>query len=149
MSKFVKLFGALGTITLVFLATIALRGASGRVIPPEPIGIPRTTTFLAIKGVKTEGALGPTTVRKTLTADFARLSACCREAAQNAVPLPRRITLVFQVGPDGRLTGEPLGKPPLADQKFESLMASAFRTLQFPTFKGAPVQVEVTLALAG
>ncbi len=171
MSKFVNSLGAPGAIILALLATVALQSlraakaaapgnplsprfpimgaASGRAVPLESPAIPAPTLILAIKGVKTAGALSPVLVRKILTADFPRLTDCCREAARNAVPLPGKITLVFHVGPDGRLTGEPLGKPPLANQKFESLMASAFRTLQFPTFTGAPVQVEVTLALAG
>ncbi len=168
MSKLVKSLGALGAIILVFLAGMAWRswgdaraeapvktpslyfrvmgGASGRSLAAEPTSI---SGPIAIKDVKAEGALSPAAVRKTLTADLANLANGCREAAREAVPLPTQITLVFKVGPDGKLISEPLGKPPLAPQKFESLMAGAIRDLQFPAFQGTPVQVEVTLALAG
>jgi hypothetical protein len=170
MSKPVKLLGALGAIMLVFLATAALRsvedarskaldntlapclpamsGDHGINLPVEPAGGQEPTLILAIKGLKAKGALGPEVVRQVLAADLNRLARCCRAAAGKAVPLPQKITLVFKVGPDGRLTGAPMGKPPLASQDFENYLASALRTLQFPAFKGTPVQVEVTLALA-
>ena len=117
-------------------------------VPVEPPNDQEPTLILAIKGLKAEGALGPEAVRKVLAGDLARLEKCCQKAAENAVPLPTKITLVFQVGPNGKLTGVPLGKPPLANQSFENYLASALRTLRFPAFKGTPVQVEVTLALA-
>ncbi len=171
MSKLVKSLGALGAIILILLAAVVLRSLrQARAEAPDQMpssyvralghtpgwgsaaGLPALAdpaALLAIKGVKTVGALSPAAVRKTLAADLPKLADCCQDAARNAVPLPRKITLVFEVGPDGRLTGVPFGKPPLASQEFESLMAGALRDLQFPAFHGAPVQVEVTLALAG
>ncbi len=170
MSRLVKSLGALGAILLVFLATAALRSipdsraeALGKSLSPclpvlstedemrvpvAPAAGQGPAVILAVKGLKAKGALGPEAVRKVLAADLSRLEKCYQEAAGKAVPLPARITLVFKVGPDGKLIGVPLGKPPLASQNFENYLASAFRNLQFPAFKGTPVQVEVTLALA-
>ncbi|MCL4502253.1 MAG: AgmX/PglI C-terminal domain-containing protein [Deltaproteobacteria bacterium] len=170
MSRFIKSLSALGAVMLVFLTTTALRsihdskagsldktlspclpvvsGGSDMSVPVKPGHDQEPAMILAIKGLKAKGALRPEVVRKVLAADLARLGKCYEEAADKAVPLPSKITLVFKVGPDGKLTGVPLGKPPLANLNFESYLASAFRTLQFPAFKGTPVQVEVTLALA-
>ncbi len=170
MSRLVKSVGAIGAVMLIFLATAALRSihdykaetlgenlspclpvvsrdAKMRV-PARPANGREPAIILAIKELKARGPLGPKVVREVLAGDLARLEGYCRQAADQAVPLPRKITLVFNVGPDGRVTGMPLGKPPLANQNFENYLASALQTLQFPAFKGTRVQVEVTLALA-
>jgi hypothetical protein len=55
---------------------------------------------------------------------------------------------VFTVGTDGTVSGEPLGKPPLADQGFEKCLASSLKSLQFPKPKKAAAQVTVKLDLA-
>ena len=78
---------------------------------------------------------------------MAKLARCCQDAVKSGYKLPAEITLVFTVGADGKVSGDPVGKPPLADQGFESCLAAAFRSLQFPPTQKTAVQVTVKLAL--
>ena len=97
--------------------------------------------------MQTGGALPAAAVRKVLVAEAARLARCCQDAVKNGYQLPAEITLVFTVGTDGKILGEPVGKPPLANQGFESCLAQTLKGLEFPKAKKAPAQVTVKLAL--
>ena len=100
-----------------------------------------------IQDVQTKAGLTPAAVRKVLEAELAKLARCCQDAVKSGFKLPAEITLVFTVGTDGKVSGDPVGKPPLANQGFESCLAATFRGLQFPEPQKAPVQVTVKLAL--
>jgi Ca-activated chloride channel family protein len=108
---------------------------------------PEAAVTVKIQDVQTnKRALAPVVVRKVLEAELAKLARCCQDAVKSGYKLPAGITLVFTVGTDGKVSSNPVGKPPLADQGFESCLAAAFRSLQFPHQKAA-VQVTVKLAL--
>lgn len=108
---------------------------------------PAATVNVTVKDVQAKGALAPAAVRQALEAETARLARCCQDAVKSGFQLPAEITLVFTVGTDGKIVGEPVGKPPLANQGFESCLAQALKGLQFPQAKKAPAQVTVKLAL--
>ena len=117
-----------------------------------PQGTPPTTTpepavTVKVKDVQTVGALPAAGVRQVLVDEAARLARCCQDAVKNGYQLPAEITLVFTVGTDGQVMGEPVGKPPLANQGFESCLAQALKGLDFPQAKKAPAQVTVKLTL--
>ncbi len=116
--------------------------------PPTGTATPEAAVTIKIKDVRTnQRALAPATVRQALEAELARLARCCQDAVKSGYKLPAEITLVFTVGTDGKLSADPIGKPPLADQGFESCLAATFRSLQFPQPQKAAVQVTVKLAL--
>ena len=132
-------FRILGTILVLLigcLATLGLRpGAAEPTVPVK------------VQDVQTSGALTAAAVRQVLVAETARLERGCQDAVKNGYQLPAEITLVFTVGTDGQVRGEPLGKPPLANQGFENCLAQALKGLQFPQVRKAPAQVTVKLAL--
>ena len=116
--------------------------------PPAGTATPEATVTVKIQDVQTnKKALAPVTVRKALEAELAKLARCCQDAVKSGYKLPAEITLVFTVGADGQVSSDPVGKPPLADQGFESCLAAAFRNLQFPPTQKTAVQVTVKLAL--
>ncbi|MCX5888751.1 MAG: VIT domain-containing protein [Deltaproteobacteria bacterium] len=116
--------------------------------PPTGTATPEAAVTVKIKDVQTnKRALAPATVRQALEAELAKLARCCQDAVKSGYKLPAEITLVFTVGTDGKVSADPIGKPPLADQGFESCLAATFRSLQFPQPQKAAVQVTVKLAL--
>jgi Ca-activated chloride channel family protein len=120
-------------------------GGAPKGMPPATTAEPAVT--VKVRDVQTGGALPAAAVRKALVAEAARLARCCQDAVKNGYQLPAEITLVFTVGTDGKVTGEPVGKPPLANQGFESCLAQTLKGLEFPQAKKAPAQVTVTLVL--
>ena len=120
---------------------------SGGGLPQGGTGTAEPAVTVKVKDVQTGGALPAAAVRKVLAAEAARLARCCQEAVKNGYQLPAEITLVFTVGTDGKILGKPVGKPPMANQGFESCLAQTLKGLQFPKTKQAPAQVTVKLAL--
>jgi Ca-activated chloride channel family protein len=103
---------------------------------------------ITIQDVQTKGDLSPATVKKVLESEMAKLTRCCQDAFKSSLKPPSEITLVFTIGTDGKVSADPVGKPPLANQEFERCLAACFRGLQFPQSQKAPIQVTVKLALA-
>jgi len=113
----------------------------------EETGAVEPAVTVKIQDVQTQGALAPAAIRQVLEAEVAKLARCCQDAVKGGYQLPAEITLVFTVGTDGKVVGEPVGKPPLANRGFESCLASTLKNLQFPPAKKAATQVTVKLAL--
>ncbi len=122
--------------------------SSSGCVPLEGPTVPGATVTVRIKDVQIEGAQTPAVVKKVLEAEQAKLGRSCQDAVQRGFRLPPEITLVFTEGTDGRVSAEPLGKPPLADQGFEKCLAATVGGLHFPPPSKAPVQVTVKLAFA-
>jgi hypothetical protein len=166
MLRHSRTFGMISLLILGCLATAALRsladcGIAGKpgdpdkslapfsmVVGDEPGTVPEAAVTVKIREVRTQGGLAPAAIREGLNAELAKLARSCQDAVQRGYQLPATITLVFAVGTDGQVRGEPLGKPPLADQGFEKCLAATFKSLQFPKPKRAAAQVTVKLALA-
>jgi Ca-activated chloride channel family protein len=106
-----------------------------------------TSVTVTLQDVQTKGDLSPAAVKKILENEMAKLERCCQDSAKSGFMLPATITLVFTVETDGKVSADPIGKPPLASQGLESCLAAAFRSLQFPGTRKASTQVTVTLAL--
>ena len=121
---------------------------SGGGLPQVGTGAAGPAVTVQAKEVQSGGALPAAAVRQVLVAETARLARSCQDAVHSGYQLPAEITLVFTVGTDGQVTGEPVGKPPLANQGFESCLAQALKGLQFPQVRQAPARVTVKLALA-
>jgi hypothetical protein len=132
----VRILGTILALCIGCLATLGLRPEAAQ--PAIPV---------KVQDVQTSGALAAAAVRRVLVAESARLARGCQDAVKNGYQLPAEITLVFKVGTDGQVMGEPLGKPPLASQGFETCLAQALKDLQFPKTKKVPAQVTVKLAL--
>jgi Ca-activated chloride channel homolog len=109
---------------------------------------PTAAVTVTIQDVQTTGALSAAAVRQVLEAQVAKLARCCQAAATRASKLPATLTLVFTVETDGKVSAEPVGKPPLASQELESCLAKALRSLQFPSSPQASTRVTVTLNLS-
>jgi len=122
--------------------------ASSGCVPLGGTTVPGATVTVRIKDVQIEGAQTPAVVKKVLEAEQAKLGRSCQDAVKRGFRLPAEITLVFTEGTDGRVSAEPLGKPPLAVQGFEKCLAATVGGLQFPPPLKAPVQVTIKLALA-
>ncbi len=121
---------------------------SGGGLPRVGTGATGPAVTVQAKEVQSRGALPAAAVRRVLVAETARLARSCQDAVHSGYQLPAEITLVFMVGTDGQVTGEPVGKPPLANQGFESCLAQTLKGLQFPQVRQAPARVTVKLALA-
>lgn len=121
---------------------VAGRGEPGGTTASE------TSVTVTIQDVQTKGDLSPAAVKQVLETEVAKLQRCCQDAVKSGFKLPATITLVFTVGTDGKVSADPIGKPPLASQGFESCLAATFRSLQFPQPQKNSTQVTVTLALA-
>jgi Ca-activated chloride channel homolog len=122
---------------------------TGGGVTPGGTAVPEPAVAITVRDVKTKGNLSPDAVKKVLESEMTMLERCCQDAAKQGFKLPATITLVFTVGTDGKVNADPIGKPPLASQEFESCLAQAFRSLQFPSSQKAATQVTVTLALKG
>jgi Ca-activated chloride channel homolog len=122
---------------------------TGGGVTPGGTSVTEPAVTITVQDVKTKGDLPSDAVRKVLETEMAMLERCCQDAAKQGFKLPATITLVFTVGSDGKVSADPIGKPPLASQEFESCLAQALRSLQFPSSQKAPTQVTVTLALKG
>jgi Ca-activated chloride channel homolog len=126
---------------------VASRAGGGVAQEGTSATTPMVNVTVKIKTVQTQGGLSRAAVRQVLEAEAAKLARCCQDAVKGGYKLPAEITLVFTVGADGKVVGEPVGKPPLANQGFESCLAQTLKGLQFPPAKKAPAQVTVKLAL--
>jgi hypothetical protein len=101
-----------------------------------------TIVTVTIQNVQTTGELSPAAVKRVLKAEAAKLAQCCQDSAKSDFMLPATVTLVFTVGTDGKVSADPVGKPPLASQGLERCLA--LRGLQFPSSRKASTQVTVT-----
>jgi Ca-activated chloride channel homolog len=106
-----------------------------------------TTVSVTLQDIQTTGELSPVAVKQVMESEVAKLEQCCQDTVKSGFMLPATITLVFTVGTDGKVSADPVGKPPLASQGLESCLAKAFRGLKFPNSRKASTQVTVTLAL--
>jgi Ca-activated chloride channel homolog len=120
--------------------------AGGGVGPGGTTATKKTVT-VTLQDVQTKGDLSPASVKQVLEAEVAKLQQCCQDAAKSGFMLPATITLVFTVETNGKVSADPIGKPPLASQGLASCLAKAFRSFLFPTSQKASTQVTVTLAL--
>ncbi len=120
---------------------------AGGGLTPGGAAASETSVTVTIQEVRTKGDLPPAAVKKVLESEVAKLARCCQDAAKSGRKLPATLTLVFTVGTDGKVSADPVGKPPLASQEFANCLAATFRGLQFPSSQKALTQVTVTLAL--
>jgi Ca-activated chloride channel family protein len=110
---------------------------------PSP-AVPGLKVAVQILGVK--GKIDKTQLKQVLDAEAFRLAACCEDARKSGVKLSREITLVFTIGPDGKVAGEILPKPPLASEALTKCLSQAVQGIGFPR-PAKPVQVTVKLVL--
>ncbi|MFA4901919.1 MAG: VIT domain-containing protein [Desulfobaccales bacterium] len=115
--------------------------------PSHDVAASETSVTVTLQDIQTKGDLPPAAVKKVLENEVAKLERCCQDTVKSGLMLPATITLVFTVGTDGKVSADPIGKPPLASQGLESCLAAAFRSLQFPGSQKDATQVTVTLAL--
>ncbi|MHB9073745.1 MAG: VIT domain-containing protein [Desulfobaccales bacterium] len=128
-------------------ATKPSHDVAGGGASPGGTAVPEPAVNITLQDVQTKGDLSPAAVKKILENEVAKLERCCQDTVKSGFMLPATITLVFTVGTDGKVSADPIGKPPLASQGLESCLAAAFRTLQFPGSQKNATQVTVTLAL--
>jgi Ca-activated chloride channel family protein len=128
-------------------ATKPSHDVAGGGASPGGTAASETSVTVTLQDVQTKGDLSPAAVKKVLQNEVAKLERCCQDTVKSGLMLPATITLVFTVGIDGKVSADPIGKPPLASQGLESCLAAAFRSLQFPGSQKDATQVTVTLAL--
>jgi Ca-activated chloride channel family protein len=119
------------------------RKATPSTAPAKPAAAGVTIKIL---DTQVKGKLAQAAVRQALEANLPKLVACCREALDKGVKLPQGITLTFTIGPDGKVTGEVLPKPPLGDGDLTKCLGQAVKDILFP--KPAKQSVTVTVKLA-
>jgi Ca-activated chloride channel family protein len=121
---------------------------AGGSLTPGGDAVAKPAVTITIQRLQAKGGLSPADVKKVLESEVAILERCCQEAAKQGSKLPGTITLVFTVGTDGKVSADPIGKPPLVSQGLENCLVQAFRILQFPGSQKI-TRVTVTLALKG
>lgn len=126
----------------------------GEVVPPPyspgvkggPTQPPAAGLKVSVQVVGVKGKIDKAQLKKALDAETSRLAACCEDARKKGVKLAKEITLVFTIGPDGKVAGEVLPKPPLASADLTKCLSQVVQGMAFPT-PAKPVEVTVKLVL--
>jgi len=96
-----------------------------------------------------KGAVDQAAVETALEGALPKLETCVREAAARKVKLPPEIVLTFTIGPDGRITGQPLLKTPGSGPALGNCLQEKLKGLTFPKPAQGAATVTVKLAVQG
>jgi Ca-activated chloride channel family protein len=102
---------------------------------------------IAIQVTQVKGGLDSTAIHQALKANLAKLAACCEGVLKSGGQLPPAITLAFTVGPDGKVTGPVLPKPPLDNQALSQCLGNTVQGILFPNAAKKTGEVTVKLVL--
>jgi Ca-activated chloride channel family protein len=129
---------------------------AGRVSSRKPMGEPTEITTgkkeekgkpsLRILETAIKGAVDQAAVETALEGALPKLETCLKEAAARGVKLPTEIEVTLTLGPDGRITFQPLLKTPGGDPALGKCLQETLKGVTFP--KPAQGQVTVTVKLS-
>jgi Ca-activated chloride channel family protein len=115
--------------------------------PPPPEQEPKAKPVIRIQVTEVKGALTKDEVQAALETAAAKLGACCRQAQEQGVSLPKEITLKFTVGPDGKVASRPVVSMPVKYPKLWQCLTEVVKGIVFPASGKGPAQVTAKLLL--
>ena len=113
--------------------------------PPKPGGAAGVKVRIKVEQVK--GPLAPKAVKEALEAEIAKLTACCQDTLKTGIKLPAAVTLTFQIGSGGKVSGPVLPKLPLGYEALTKCLSKAVQDIAFPDPGTKTVAVTVKLVL--
>ncbi len=111
---------------------------------PAPAG---PTVKVSIQVSQVKGRLDKKAIKEALEAELPRLTACCQEALKTGVKLPAAVTLTFDIGAGGKVSGPVLPKLPLGYEALTKCLSEAVQSIAFPDPGEKVVKVTVKLLL--
>lgn len=113
---------------------------------PE-VAEPSAPVKVTVQVSQVKGGLDPAAIQKALEANLPKLAACCEAVLKSGGRLPPEITLTFTVGPNGKVAGKVLPKPPLANQALTQCLGNTVQAISFPSPGKKAGEVTVKLVL--
>jgi Ca-activated chloride channel family protein len=118
------------------------------VLPTPPTGTPAPEVKISIQVVQVKGRLDKKAIKEALEAELPRLRACCLEALKTGIKLPASVTLTFDIGAGGKVSGPVLPKLPLGYEDLTKCLSQAVQNITFPDPGKKVVKATVKLVLA-
>jgi Ca-activated chloride channel family protein len=109
---------------------------------PVPGGVKMTVQVTQVKGPLTQKG-----IKEALEAELPALTACCQDALKTGVKLPASVTLTFNVGAGGKVSGPVLPKLPLGYESLTKCLSQAVQNITFPDPGKKTAAVTVKLVL--
>jgi Ca-activated chloride channel family protein len=109
---------------------------------PAPAGVKMTVQVNQVKGPLTQKG-----IKEALEAELPALTACCQDALKTGVKLPASVTLTFNVGAGGKVSGPVLPKLPLGYESLTKCLSQAVQNITFPDPGKKTAAVTVKLVL--
>jgi len=135
-------------------ADVGMRESSERYVtalpstgPPPSQGTTAPGVKVSIQVVQVKGGLNQKVIKEALEAELPRLTACCQEALKNGVKLPAAVTLTFDIGAGGKVSGPVLPKLPLGYEALTKCLSQAVQNIKFPDPGKKAVKATVKLLL--
>jgi len=102
---------------------------------------------MTIQVAQVKGRLDKNAIKDALEAELPRLTACCQDALKAGVKLPAEVTLTFNIGAGGKVSGPVLPRLPLGYEALTRCLSQAVQTIKFPDPGKKVVKVTVKLVL--
>jgi Ca-activated chloride channel family protein len=135
-------------------ADVAMRGSPERFVTTLPSGsagpqkpTPAPGVKISIQVVEVKGRLDQKAIKEALEADLPKLTACCQATLKTGIKLPAAVTLAFNVGAGGKVSGLVLPKLPLGYEALTKCLSQAVQNITFPDPGKKTAAVTVKLLL--
>ena len=134
-------------------ADLAMRGSPERYVtalpsgpagPQKPTPAPGVKVSIQVMQVK---GLDQKAIKEALEAELPRLTACCQAALKTGIKLPAEVTLTFDIGAGGKVSGPVLPKLPLGYEALTKCLSQAVQNIAFPDPGKKVVKATVKLLL--
>ena len=127
---------------------MAFRPPSPGVVPAgERAPTPPAQVKITIQVTQVKGPLKADAIKEALEASLPALRSCCQDALKTGVKLPAAVTLTFDIGAGGKVSGPVLPKLPLGYEALTKCLSQAVQNLLFPDPGKKTVAVTVKLLL--
>jgi Ca-activated chloride channel family protein len=119
---------------------------------PEPVPVPPSAPVpggvkMTVQVTQVKGPLSQKGIKEALEAELPALTACCQDALKTGVKLPASVTLTFNVGAGGKVSGPVLPKLPLGYESLTKCLSQAVQNITFPDPGKKTAAVTVKLVL--
>jgi hypothetical protein len=102
---------------------------------------------MTVQVTQVKGPLSQKGIKEALEAELPALTACCQDALKTGVKLPASVTLTFNVGAGGKVSGPVLPKLPLGYESLTKCLSQAVQNITFPDPGKKTTAVTVKLVL--
>ena len=102
---------------------------------------------IKIQVTQVKGTLKPDAIKEALEANLPKLTECCLDPLKSGVKLPATVTLTFNIGPGGKVSGPVLPQLPLGYEALTRCLGQAVKDTLFPDPGKKTAAVTVKLLL--